>query len=191
MGLWDKNNYVIKQKVLAIGRKYFIEDGMGTRIGFCHQKIFKLKEDIRIYTDENMTDELLTMKQEQILDWAGTFAITDPTSGRKVGYVGRKALKSIIKDTWKIFDKNRNEIATVEEGGGALAILRRIFGFLAFIPKTYEFTQNGTLIAEAKQKFQIIGDTWFLNIIDPMAVDRRLIVSTALMMDIIEQQKGA
>jgi uncharacterized protein YxjI len=191
MGMWDKDDYVIKQKVLAIGRKYFIEDGAGNKIGFCHQKAFKLKEDIRIYTDENMNTELLVMRQEQILDWSGTFAVTDPTTGRKIGSVGRKALKSILRDTWKIFDANNTEIATVEEGGGALAILRRFVSFLRFIPKTYDFTSNGTEIAEAKQKFQIIGDTWFLKVIDSSTVDKRLIVSAALMMDIIEQQRGA
>ncbi|MBN1540147.1 MAG: hypothetical protein JW939_08390 [Candidatus Thermoplasmatota archaeon] len=191
MTLWDRDNYVIKQKVLAIGRKYLIEDGSGNRIGFCHQKAFKLKEDIRIYTSESMDEELLLIKQEQILDWSGTFAVTDPTTGQRVGYVGRKALKSIFRDTWKVFGPSRNELALVEEGGGALAILRRFIGFLSFVPKTYEFSVNGQIIAQAKQKFQIIGDTWFLTIKDASAVDRRLIVATALMMDIIEQQQGA
>ncbi len=191
MGMWDKDDYVIKQKVLAIGRKYFIEDLAGNQIGFCHQKAFKLKEDIRIYTDENMNTELLVMRQEQILDWSGTFAITDPTTGQKIGSVGRKALKSILRDTWKIFDANNTEIATVEEGGGALAILRRFVSFLKFVPKTYDFTSGEVQIAEAKQKFQIIGDTWFLKVIDSSTVDKRLIISAALMMDIIEQQSGA
>jgi len=191
MGIWDTDSYVIKQKVLAIGRKYFIEDGSGRRIGFCHQKAFKLKEDIRIYTDENMKDELLVIKQEQILDWSGTFVVTDPTTGQKVGYVGRKALMSIIRDTWKIFDANRTEIGVVEEASGALAVLRRFIGILKFVPKTYDFKSSGVSIAEGKQKFQIIGDTWFLTIKDTSKVDKRLIVTAALMMDIVEQKQGA
>ncbi len=189
MGIWDNDSYVIKQKVLAIGRKYFIEDGNGGRIGFCHQKAFKLKEDIRIYTDESMKEELLLIRQEQILDFAGTFAVSDP-KGERVGFVGRKALVSIIRDTWKIFDKERNEIGRVEEKGGFLAVMRRLISILRFIPKTYTFTSNGTVIAEAKQKFQIIGDTWYLHIHQGGKVDKRLVVTAALMMDIVEQQRG-
>ncbi|MGA1822280.1 MAG: hypothetical protein ACMUIG_07115 [Thermoplasmatota archaeon] len=190
MGIWDYNNYVIKQKVLTIGRKYYIENSSGQGIGFCKQKIFKLKEDIRIYTDENMTNELLLIKQEQVLDWAGTFLVTDSTTGQKVGYVGRKGLKSIIRDTWKIFDVNKNELGTVQEKGGFLSVMRRFIDWLQFIPKKYEFMHNGQEFALARQKFQIIGDTWFLDIKQGNTVDNRLIVTAALMMDIVEQRKG-
>ena len=190
MGIWDHDHYVVKQKVLAIGRKYFIEDGAGRRIGFCHQKAFKLKEDIRIYTDEDMKQELLTIRQEQILDFSGTFAVSDPRTGETVGFVGRKALQSIIRDTWKIFDRNRNEIAMVQEESGFLAVMRRFFSIVRLVPKTYEFMAGNAIIAIAKQKFQIIGDTWNLYVQPGNPVDKRLIVTAALMMDIIEQQRG-
>lgn len=71
-----------------------------------------------------------------------------------------------------------------------MAVMRRLISILRFIPKTYTFTSNGAPIAEAKQKFQIIGDTWFLHILQGNKVDKRLIVTAALMMDIIEQQRG-
>ena len=44
--------------------------------------------------------------------------------------------------------------------------------------------------AEAIQKFKIIGDTWIVNISPNAPVDKRLLVTAALMMDIIEQGKG-
>lgn len=190
MSIWNNDVYVIKQKVLTIGRKYYIENGSGQGIGFCKQKMFKLKEDIRIFTDENMTSELLLIKQQQILDFSGTFAITDSKTGQLIGYVGRKGLKSIIRDTWKIFDTSSNEIATVEERSGLLAALRRLSNIAKMIPKKYDMTHKGNPIAEIVQKFQIIGDTWTITIEPNTNVDRRLIVSAALMMDIIEQMRG-
>ncbi len=189
MDVWKGNKYVIKQKVLTVGRKYFIEDGSGNRIGFCKQKLFKLKEDIRIYTDDSLSKELLLIKQEQILDWSGTFRVTDAKSDKVIGYVGRKALKSLFRDTWKIFDAKKNEIGTVEERGDVFSVLRRFIGFLKFVPKKYDFSDGSGELAEAIQKFQIIGDTWTLNIKNTR-VDPRLIVTAALMMDIVEQQRG-
>lgn len=190
MGIWDEKKFVIKQKVLTIGRKYFIENGSGKRIGFCKQKMFKLKEDIRIYTGEDMKEELLTIRQEQILDFSGTFVVKDARTGEKVGYVGRKGLKSIIRDTWKLFDAERNEIGTVEEEGGIIAVLRRLVDWMKFVPKKYHFNHDGKEFALAKQKFQLIGDTWTLEISPDCRVDNRLIVTAALMMDIVEQQRG-
>lgn len=189
MGVWDERRYIIKQKVLTVGRKYFIENGSGHRIGFCKQKMFKLKEDIRIYTDDSMTEELLLIKQQQILDWSGTFKVTDSVTGKDIGFVGRKALTSIFRDTWKIFDPSKRELGTVQERGDIFSVLRRFIGILRMVPKKYDFSDGSGVFAEAIQKFQIIGDTWTLDIKDSR-VDPRLIVTAALMMDIIEQQRG-
>ena len=53
-GIWYQNQYKMRKKVLTIWNKYWIEDGNGKILGFTKQKMFKLKEDIRIYTDENI-----------------------------------------------------------------------------------------------------------------------------------------
>ena len=131
-----KNRKPMKQKVLAIGRKYYIYDNQNQLIGFCHQKAFKWKEDIRIYTDESKAHELLTVKQQQVPDFSGTFAVNDPTKGNElVGFVGRKGWQSMLQDTWHIFNNQNQHIAEVKEEGGGLAILRRILGgIMNFIP---------------------------------------------------------
>ncbi len=190
MGTWDGKRYVIKQKKLTLYKKYYIEDGHGQTLGFCKQKPFKLKEDIRVYTNENMRLELLEIKQEQVFDFSGTFRVKDTTTGAVVGYVGRKGLQSMLRDTWKMFDDRKKEIGTIQEQGGLMSILRRIFSFLAWVPKTYEFEAGGQRVATAEQKFQMFGDTWTIDIMNNSTVDTRLIVTGALMMDIIEQDRG-
>ena len=75
--IWSQNFYRIRKKVLTIWNKYWIEDQQGNILGFSKMKMFKLKEDIRIYTDENMTQELFSIQQQQILDIWGTFAVVD------------------------------------------------------------------------------------------------------------------
>ncbi len=45
-------HYTIRRKVLKIfGAAFHIYDPHGNLAGYCKQKAFKLKEDIRIYTD--------------------------------------------------------------------------------------------------------------------------------------------
>jgi uncharacterized protein YxjI len=38
--------YRIRKKVLTIGSKYWIEDSAGKVLGFCKQKLLRLKEEI-------------------------------------------------------------------------------------------------------------------------------------------------
>ena len=138
-----------------------------------------------------MTHELLKVKQKNVLDWSGTFKVKDSVENKRVGFVGRKGWKSIFRDTWKVWDRDMKEVATLQERGGAMAVLRRFFSVLRFVPKKYDFKDiQGNKFCEAIQKFKIIGDTWILNIAPNAAVDKRLLVTGALMMDIVEQGKG-
>ena len=70
--IWNRDFYRVRKKVLTIGNKYWIEDENGNVIGFTKQKLLKLKEDIRIYTDESMSQEVFRIQQEQIMDVWGS-----------------------------------------------------------------------------------------------------------------------
>ena len=52
--LLELNQYLIREKFLKIfGNKFRIMDEQDNLYGFCDQKRFKIKEDLRIYDDEN------------------------------------------------------------------------------------------------------------------------------------------
>ena len=90
--LWTMNFYRIRKKVLALTNQYWIEDQTGNQLGYTRQKMLRLKEDIRIFADESMTRELFQIRQQQILDIWGTFAVVDSGSNALLGYIRRRAL---------------------------------------------------------------------------------------------------
>ncbi len=182
------NNLVVKQKKLSLGNKYFLEDGSGRPIGFCHQKLLKLKEDIRIFSDESMGTEMLKVKQEQILDFSGSYQVTDSQSGELLGILKRKGLKSMIKDEWLIHNANREEIGMIKERGGISWFIRK-FIFKA-LPYKYDILLRGNPVGTVIEKFQIIGDTYFIDLNqDPnITLDRRMAMAIGLMMDIGEHE---
>ncbi len=182
------NNFVIKQKKLSLGNKYFLENGSGQPIGFCHQKLLKLKEDIRIYTDKDMNTEMLKIKQEQIIDFSGSYQVMDSQSGELIGILKRKGLKSMFKDEWIILDRDRNEVGMIKERGGFGWFIRHFV--IKSLPYEYDILLRGAPVGTVKEKFQIIGDTYFLDLNkDPnVTLDRRLAMACGLMMDIGEHE---
>lgn len=171
-----------------MGHKYFIEDGGGNLLAFCKQKIFKLKEDIRIYTDKSMTQELFRIKQENILDFSGTFQVIDSRTERTIGYLKRMGFKSIIKDEWILMDPNKQEIGRVKEDSTGMALLRRYV--LSMIPYKYKIYYRGHQIGTYNEKFTLIKDIYDLEINgDPgFNLDRRLLLSIAICLDAIENE---
>jgi len=188
--IWQQNYYRIRKKTLTIGNKYWIEDSNSNILGFCKQKILKLKEDIRIYTDENMTEELFSIKQEQILDVWGTFAVIDSHSGTKLGYIKRDIVSAFGKDTWEIYNMGDQLIGKISETslGGALA--RKYMPGGALVPEKMTLKLNGQPIAEINQQFKIIGDIWEMDCQRvPPDFDRRVLLSCILLMGTIERSR--
>lgn len=127
--VYHQNQYLIRRKVLKIfGAAFHIYDMAGNLAFYSKQKAFKLKEDIRIYGDQAMTSELLCIRARGVIDLGMTYDVIDSTTQQVVGSLKRKGLKSLFRDSWVILDVNDQEIGTMQEESGALALLRRFIG---------------------------------------------------------------
>ncbi len=188
-GIWYQNNYRLRKKVLALTNKYWIEDSKGKTLGFSKQKMFKLKEDIRIYTDEKMREELFRIKQTQIIDVWGKFAVIDSKTDVILGYIKRRVgLSTFAWDAWSMYDKNWNLLGGIEENK-ARGLVRKYVPGGSIVPEHMILTLRGQPVAEINQKFKVIGDIWNVKIMNlPKDFDRRVLLSGALLMAMIERK---
>ena len=144
--------YQVRKRILTVlGGKFEIFDPAGNVVLFSKQAAFKLKEDIRLFTDESMTPELLSIKARSILDFSAAYDVVDSATGHKVGTLKRKGLRSMFRDEWIIMDAYDREIGGIHEENAFLAFLRRFVTNL--IPQTYNVEISGTAVAEFKQNF--------------------------------------
>ena len=187
--IWCQDFYRIRKKTLTIGNKYWLEDQSGTIIGFCKQKLFKLKEDIRIYSDENESHELFCIKQEQIMDAWGKFSVIDTASNTKLGYVKRNIISAFIKDTWEIYTVSDQLVGRVVESSTGMALARKFMPGGALIPEKMVLEMDGQVRANIKQDFKIIGDIWEMDCqMMPSNFDRRVLLACILLMGMIERR---
>lgn len=149
MSLMDHSEYTIMRKI-ALGSKFTIIDPMGSVIGFCHQKAFKLKEDIRIYTDESMSTELVSILAKKVIDFSAGYDVKTPQDGKNWGTWQRKGLKSMLRDTWE-YTSPEGEVMTLEEDSMGMALLRRHLTNL--IPQSFTLKSGEEVIAEFHQHF--------------------------------------
>ena len=146
-GLFESDSYMIRQKVLKLlGEEFHIysDKSMQNLIGYSKQKALKLKEDIRVYSDEQKTVELLRIKQSGILDFKGNFEIIDGPSGQAIASIKRKAFMSIGKDSYKVIDTAGREVGEIAEDSLGLALVRRFIPFATFVfPQKFTMTIGG------------------------------------------------
>ena len=190
-GTWMYDYYYIRMKLLSIGAKYWIYDPYGNLAAFCHHKPFKLRDEIVVYSDESMSYPLITLRQQNILDATAVFAIIDVPTNTILGFFGRKYWKSVLQDIWKVYDPWQREIGMVVEEKGR-GLIRRFVPGGRLVPKVFHVHVYGREVGVLRQQFKMIGDEWELDFrVDRDRVfDRRLAVSSALLMAIIERHQG-
>ncbi|GGF85854.1 hypothetical protein GCM10010912_33940 [Paenibacillus albidus] len=183
---FNHTEYVIRKKVLSVlGAKIHIYDNSENLVLYSQMKAFRLKEDIALYTDENMHKELLRIKARSVIDFGATYDVHDSETGEHVGALRRKGLKSILKDEWLILDRNDEEIGRITEDSTAMALLRR---FINIIPQKYRVEIGGSAIAGFNQNFnplvtKILAD--FTE--DPKhRLDRRLGLAAGVLLCAVE-----
>lgn len=138
-------SYLIRRKVLKlIGAAFFVDDPSGNVVMYANQKGFKLKEDIRLYTGEDMQTELLRISARSWFDMNSVYDVIDATNETKVGALKRKGWKSMMQDEWEILDAQDRVMGTIKEESLALALIRRYIEITAlFLPQKYDIQVGG------------------------------------------------
>jgi hypothetical protein len=185
--------YLLRRKALRlIGAQVDIFDASGTQLCLCaHKKGFKLKEDIRIYTDVEKSRELLTIQARQIIDFSAAYDVTDAATGQRIGTLRRKGWSSMLRDSWEVMDAQEQLVATIQEDQMILALIRRFIDLASvFLPQAFHFTMtSGAEVCRAKQQFNP-----FIHKMDlampqgalVTALDPRLVLASTVLLVLIE-----
>ena len=186
--MFKGKNYLLRQDILSFPHKIFkIFDDEKKEILFLKKKAFKLKEDIRIYTDSTMSTELIAIKARNIIDFAATYDIVDSASNIKIGALRRKGLVSSFgRDTWHILDINDTQIGEITEDNLFFAILRKfLLGWL--FPQNYNVTINSQIVCNYKRNFNPFVNKIGIEFkVENNVFDRRLGISSAILLCAIE-----
>lgn len=164
------DKYLLKRQVFALAGKFRFYDPSGKLVLFSEQKMFKMREDIRVYSDESKTQEVLMIKARQIMDFSAAYDVVDSATGQKVGALRRKGLASILRDEWEVLDVSDNVIGKLFEDSMGMAMLRRFLSGL--IPQNYDITLGTDRVADLKQPFNPFS--YQLEIDFSMDISKRL-----------------
>jgi len=186
-------------KLLALASQIYIRDANGQLIGYVKQKLFKLKEDINIFADEQQTQHLFNIKADRIIDFSAKYNFTD-AQGRGLGSIRRKGMRSIFKAHYLIFDENENQIMEVHEENGWVKVFDALLGEVPilgmftgyFFNPSYIVTKmDGSQVARLKKQPAFMEGIFSLEPLVQVAGDEetRLLLSI-LTMTLLERMRG-
>jgi uncharacterized protein YxjI len=195
------DRFVLRQRIRLVINQYEFSlpqegDKPGDPFCFVEQKRFKWKEDIRFYTDETKTTEIMRIKARQRFDPRARYDVTTP-DGQKIGEIQKVFGKSLIRSTYQLFDANGAETAVVRERSLPVALFRRLVGLIPYIgdyadwlPIAYhfDFLRGEEKLGSHNRQLWKFRDVYTIDMSDDPqhTIDRRLILANAVGMDALQ-----
>ena len=179
--------YLLRRQAIALTGKFRFYDPAGRMIMFSEQKMFRLREDIRVYSDETKSQEVLAIKARQIMEFSAAYDVWDVELNQKAGALRRKGLRSLLRDEWQVLDANDSVIGELFEDSIPLALLRRLL-LGSWLPQNYDLIVGETRVADLKQRFNPFRYEMDLNFSMDTTnrLDRRLGIAAAILLAAVE-----
>jgi hypothetical protein len=118
-------------KILALAPQLSVVDANGNLIFYVKQKMFKLKEAVTVFGDEQQTQPLFEMKADRVIDFSARYHFTDQ-QGMSLGSIKRKGMKSLWKSHFDIFE-SETPVMMIQEENPWVKVMDGLFGEIPFV----------------------------------------------------------
>ncbi len=188
----------LKFKIFALASEATVTDATGQVVLYVKQKAFRLKEDIRLFSDASQTRQLYTIKAEKVLAVNANYHFTDE-EGMPLGRIQRQGMKSLWKASYQIYDAHNLEfnltevnpwIKVADAALSEVPVLGMFTGYL-FNPSYHVSRPDGTVVLELKKQPSFTGRFFKIEKISEIAGDdeERAILGL-MMLDVLERGRG-
>jgi uncharacterized protein YxjI len=167
-GMFDRTEFIVNQKLLAIRNTYVIKDRQGQQLGFVKQEF--LSWGPHFWFEDNAGNRLGDINGK-VLTIHNEYEIKD-NRGQLHGKVKKKIMK-LIGTEWWMEDPNGNEIARIKGN---------------FIHHTYQIVApDNSVIAKVHLAWVTIRDEYGIEIMKP-GFDPLLVLGYAIALDNVEHE---
>lgn len=186
-------------KISSLSNDFTATDSNGQVVAYVKQKLFKLKEDISIFSDETQSILNYKIAADRWIDFSAAYAFTN-ANGQEIGKIARKGWASLWKANYEIIDQNQNFQYRIREENawvkvidgllGEIPILNFFTGYL-FNPSYMVLDQSEQVIAKIKKEPSFWGRRFVVTQESSFDQDdaERLILSL-MMMVLLERRRG-
>ena len=118
-------------KIIAVAPQLSVTDANGHLIAYIKQKLFKLKEAVTVFGDEQQSQPLFNLKADRVIDFSARYHFTDQ-QGLSAGSVKRQGMRSLWKAQYDIFE-GESVTMHIREENGWVKVMDGLFGEIPLV----------------------------------------------------------
>ena len=178
-------------KIATFGNRFSITDNNGTMLFYVKQKMFKLKEAIKVFSDTTLANQLYTINADRILDFSARYNFAD-VGGQNLGSIKRKGRRSLWRAHYQINDP---PTMTITEESVFVrfmdALIPDILSGFFFHPSYLISKLDGTEMMRVKKKSALFEGKFKIDKLAEMSDYEEIqILLSIMMMLLLERARG-
>lgn len=187
-------------KVTTLSNDFIATNAEGRTVAYVRSKLFKLKEDIQVFSDESRTQLNYTIKANKWLDFSASYMFSD-AQGNDLGMIARKGWASLWKAHYEILDNNKQLEFTLREDNAwvkvwdallcEIPLLGAFSGY--FFNPSYSVINpaTGLPVAQLKKQKSFFGRRFTITKLQDIDENEQVrVLLGCMMMILLERRRG-
>ncbi len=186
-------------KIGTLANDFTAKDANNETVAYVKQKLFKLKEQVIVYSDEKKTKEMFYIKANKWLDFNTTYNFTS-ADGIELGKIARKGWKSLMKAQYELYDENEKQDLVIKEENPWAKVFDSLFSEIPIIgmltgyvfnPKYIITRPDGTLVARISKRKSFFGRRFSIDKLSEFESGEELrVLLGSMMLLLLERRRG-
>lgn len=186
-------------KIGTMANDFVARDAHQNVVAYVRQKMFKFKEAIQVFTDENRSNVQYTINADRVIDFNANYIFSD-ASGEHIGRVGRRGARSILNAHYEVYNALGNLEFNIREENPWAKFFDALLGELPLVgvfsgyflnPRYIVKCTDGSEVARLSKEASFWGRRFKLEKLGELNDDQgeRLVLSL-MMMSLLERRRG-
>lgn len=186
-------------KIGTISNDFTVKDANGATLAYVRQKMFKFKDAIQVFTNEQKNKVAYTINADRIIDFNACYSFKNEHE-EELGKVGRKGMKSLWKASYEIFTAENNKEFQIKEENpwakvmdslvGEIPVVSMFTGYM-FNPKYIVETNDGKPAVRLTKEPSFWGRKFKLEKLGDISNEEsERIILSLMMMSLLERRRG-
>ncbi len=190
---------LLKFNIATLANDFTASDASGATVAYVKQKMFKLVDEINVFSNENMQQQLFQIKANKWIDFSAAYTFTS-NMGTEVGKVARKGWASIWKAHYEVVNPLGVSDYTIREENAFIKVLDGIFSEIPIIgmltgyvfnPSYIVTNASGQTILRLKKQASFFGRTFSIEQVSEVnKKDNARLLLALMMMILLERRRG-
>ncbi len=188
-------------KISTFSNDFTATDATPKVVAYVKQKLFKLKESVKVFSDETRTEVLYEINADRWLDFSAAYKFTDAKTGKVIGKVARKGWRSLWKAEYDVVDQHDQLQYKIKEDNAMTKVFDSLLGEIPilgfftgyFFNPSYSVldVKNNQPVAKLTKEPSFWGRRFEVDKVGPMdSDDDDRILLSLMMMILLERRRG-